>query len=218
MSATTAEKRVEPASHGSAGAEDEGLVESARARVAGALGDREVLPTVATAVAFVATSVALLLWLPSARPDAGLGVILALVGCYALAARVQFEVAFAWAVPTQLALVPMLFLAPLHLVPLLVALGIFLSKLPEHLSGEWHLGRAGLHLVSAWHAVGPVLVLAALGSPSPTLGHLPLMALALAAQFAFDFASSAARGFAALGIGPRSSLAPLARPGSSTSP
>ena len=203
MSAATVEKHAEPATHASAGADDEGLVEQSRARVARALGDREILPTVATAVAFVATSLALLIWLPSARPDAGVGVIIALVGCYALAARVQFEVAFAWAVPTQLVFIPMLFLAPLHLVPLLVAAGFFLSKLPEHLSGEWHLGRAGFHLLSAWHAVGPVLVLAALGSPSPTLGHLPLMAIALAAQFAFDFASSAARGFAALGIGPK---------------
>ena len=129
--------------------------------------------------------------------------IVALVACYALAARVQFEVAFAYAVPTQLVLVPMLFLAPLNLVPVLVALGCILSTVPEHLRGELHVGRAGLHFVSAWHSVGPVLVLAAFGSPSPTLGNLPVIALALAAQFTLDFASSAARGFAALGIGPR---------------
>jgi putative nucleotidyltransferase with HDIG domain len=203
VSTSTLGEPVEPSTQGSPNADDEGLVEQSRARVARALGDRELLPTVGTAAAFVATSVALLLWLPSDRPHAGLGVVIALVVCYALAARVQFEVAFAYAVPTQLVLVPMLFLAPLELVPLLVALGCFLSKLPEHLSGEWHFGRAGLHLVSAWHAVGPVLVLAAFGSPSPTLSALPLIAVALAAQFALDFASSAARGFAALGIGPK---------------
>ena len=203
MSSTTLEKRAEPTPQGSGGAVDEGLVEQSRARVARALGDREIRPTVATAAAFVATSVALLVWLPTARPSAGLGIMIALVACYALAARVQFEVAFASAVPTQLVFIPMLFLAPLHVVPLLVALGFVLSKLPEHLRGEWHIGRAGLHLVTAWHAVGPVLVLAALGAPSPTLSHLPLIAAAVAAQFALDFASSATRGFAALGIGPR---------------
>ncbi len=202
VSTSTLEERIEPTPQSSASA-DEGLVEQSRARLARALGDREVLPTVATAAAFVATTVALLVWLPSSQPDGGLGIVIALVACYALAARVQFEVAFAYAVPTQLVLVPMLFLAPLNLVPLLVALGCFLSTLPEHVSGELHIGRAGLHLVSAWHAVGPVLVLAAFGSPSPTLSHLPLIAIALAAQFALDFASSAARGFAALGIGPR---------------
>jgi len=203
VSSTTLEKRAEPTAQGSGGAVDEGLVEQSRARVARALGDREIRPTVATAAAFVATSVALLVWLPTARPSAGLGIMIALVACYALAARVQFEVAFASAVPTQLVFIPMLFLAPLHVVPLLVALGFVLSKLPEHLRGEWHIGRAGLHLVTAWHAVGPVLVLAALGAPSPTLSHLPLIAVAVAAQFALDFASSATRGFAALGIGPR---------------
>jgi hypothetical protein len=203
VSSTTLEKRAEPTPQGSGGAVDEGLVEQSRARVARALGDREIRPTVATAAAFVATSVALLVWLPTARPSAGLGIMIALVACYALAARVQFEVAFASAVPTQLVFIPMLFLAPLHVVPLLVALGFVLSKLPEHLRGDWHIGRAGLHLVTAWHAVGPVLVLAALGSPSPTLNHLPLIAVAVAAQFALDFASSATRGFAALGIGPR---------------
>ena len=203
VSTSTLEQHTEPPLHGSANAEDEGLVEQSRARVAHALGDREVLPTVATAAAFVATTVALLIWLPGSRSDAGLGVVIALVACYALAARVQFEVAFAYAVPTQLVFVPMLFLAPLELVPLLVALGIFFSKLPEHISGQWHFGRAGLHLVSSWYAVGPVLVLAAFGSPSPTLSHLPLIAIAVAAQFTLDFASSAARGFAALGIGPR---------------
>ena len=182
---------------------DEGLVEESRARVARGLGGREVFPTVATAAAFVATAIALVVWLPATGPDASLGVIVALVACYALAARVQFEVAFAYAVPTQLVLVPMLFLAPLNVVPVLVALGCILSTVPEHLRGELHVGRAGLHFVSAWHSVGPVLVLAAFGSPSPTLGNLGLIALALAAQFTLDFASSAARGFAALGIGPR---------------
>ena len=203
VSTSTLEEHIESTPQGSANTDDEGLVEHTRARVARALGDREVIPTVATAAAFVVTAVALLAWLPSSRPDAGVGIIVALVACYALATRVQFEVAFAYAVPTQLVFVPMLFLAPLELVPLLVALGIFLSKLPEHISGEWHLGRAGLHLVSSWYAVGPVLVLAAFGSPSPTLSHLPLVAVAVAAQFTLEFGSSAARGFAALGIGPR---------------
>jgi HD-GYP domain-containing protein (c-di-GMP phosphodiesterase class II) len=202
VSDTAVQEPAKQAASSSTDADDDGLVEQSRARVARALGDREFLPTVATAAAFVTATAALLAWLPVGRPDGGLGVTLALVACYAVAARVQFEVAFAYAVPTQLVFVPMLFLAPLELVPLLVALGFFLSKLPEHVRGEWHLGRAGLHLLSSWHAVGPVLVLAAAGSPTPELRLLPLLALAVLAQFALDFASSAARGFA-LGIGLR---------------
>jgi HD-GYP domain-containing protein (c-di-GMP phosphodiesterase class II) len=188
----------------SADSDDDGLVEESRARVARALGDREFLPTLATATAFVVAAAALLAWLPVKRADAGIWVTLALVVCYAVAARVTFEVGFAFAVPTQLVFVPMLFLAPLRTVPLLVVLGFFLSTLPELVRGQWHVGRAaGLHLVSAWHAVGPVLVLAAAGAPSPALKYLPLVAVALAAQFTLDFASSAWRA-GALGMSPAS--------------
>jgi HD-GYP domain-containing protein (c-di-GMP phosphodiesterase class II) len=178
--------------------ETQSLVEQSRERVRTRLDARERVATAASAVAFVAVATALV-WLVPGRGSAGFGVAALLVIAYAAAARVQFEVGFAFAVPTQLVFVPMLFLAPLRLVPLLVALGFFLSKLPEHLRGEWHRDRVGLHLVSAWYAVGPVIVLAAAGSPAPSLGRLPLVAAALAAQFLFDFASSAARG-RALGL------------------
>ena len=123
--------------------------------------------------------------------------------CYALAARVEFEVGFAFAVPTQLMFVPLLFLAPPAAVPLLVALALVMSKLPEHARGDWHPGRIGLHLGSAWYAVGPVLVLWAAGWPEPTLRGMALLVPLMAAQFAFDFAFSAARAWFALGIPPR---------------
>jgi HD-GYP domain-containing protein (c-di-GMP phosphodiesterase class II) len=188
-----------------AAADDDGVVEQSRARLTAALRDREFVSTILLAAAFAVTAGALLTWLPATRLGAGLLVPLALVMCYAVAARVQFEVGFAVAVPTQLVFVPMLFLAPLEAVPALVALGFVLGQAPEHLRGDVHVARAGLHLVSAWHAVGPVLVLAAFGAPSPTLGHLSVMACALVAQFAVDFASSAVRGLA-LGITPRALL------------
>jgi hypothetical protein len=95
----------------------------------------------------------------------------------------------------------MLFLVPLQLVPVCVALGFFLSRLPEHLRGSWHPGRVALHLVSASFALGPVLVLAAGDVDAPVASALPLLAAALAAQFACDFAASAARGLA-LGVAP----------------
>ena len=127
-------------------------------------------------------------------------VILALVVSYAFAARVEFEVGFGSAVPTQLVFVPMLFLAPVGWVPALVAAGFILSKAPEQVRGTWHPERIALHLVSAWFSVGPVLVLAAAGSPAPTLGRAPLVMMALAAQFAFDFTGSAVRGCLGLGL------------------
>jgi HD-GYP domain-containing protein (c-di-GMP phosphodiesterase class II) len=181
---------------------DAGLVEEARARAGEAPNWRESAATLGTAAAFVATAAAVLAWLPAAGPNAGTATLLALVVCYAVAARIEFEVGFAIAVPTQLVFVPMLFLAPLPTVPVLVALGFALSALPEYLRGERHAARAAVNLVSAWHAIGPVLVLAVAGSPGPELRYLPIVAAAVASQFALDFASAAARS-TALGLPPR---------------
>jgi putative nucleotidyltransferase with HDIG domain len=186
------------------GEPDDGQVGESRARVVRALGDSEFLPTLVPAVSFVLAAAALFAWLPVHRPNAGFAVTAALVLSYAVATRVHFEAGFGIAVPTQLVFVPMLFLAPLRVVPLLVLLGFFASTLPELLRGEWHVGRAiGLHLVSSWHAVGPVLVLALADAPDAELRALPVVAAALAAQFGFDFAASAWRG-RALGMSTRS--------------
>jgi HD-GYP domain-containing protein (c-di-GMP phosphodiesterase class II) len=181
---------------------DAGLIEEARARASAALKSGDSIATLGLGAAFVAAVLALLIWAPDVGPEAQVGTLLALVACYAVAARIEFEVGFAIAVPTQLVFVPMLFLAPLSLVPVLVALGFALSALPEYLKGDRHVGRAALSLVSACHALGPVVVILATGSPSPEMGYLPVLAAAVVAQFGFDFASSAARG-TALGISPR---------------
>jgi putative nucleotidyltransferase with HDIG domain len=183
--------------------ENDGIVGEARERVARALGDGESRAILITAAGFVAAAASIVHWLPTDRPSPGIGVLAALVACYAVATRVQFEVGFALAIPTQLAFVPMLFLVPLELVPLLVLAGVFLMSLPELVRGEWHVGRAlGLPFVSAWYAVGPVVVLALAGSPEPSARALLLLAPALAAQFVCDFAVSAWRGLA-LGMSPR---------------
>jgi HD-GYP domain-containing protein (c-di-GMP phosphodiesterase class II) len=185
------------ASSGESG--DPDLIEAARARESEAPKSRESLVTGGIAVAFAAVTAALLAWAPGVNPGAGTATLVALVACYAVAARIEFEVGFAIAVPTQLIFVPMLFLAPLPAVPALVAAGFALSALPEYLRGERHVARATLSLVSACHALGPVLVLLLVGGSPPELRYLPVLAVAVASQFLLDFASSAARG-AALGI------------------
>jgi HD-GYP domain-containing protein (c-di-GMP phosphodiesterase class II) len=187
----------------------DGLIERSRARVTGGLAQREIVSTYALTLGFLAVAVALLVLIPGSG-HGGAAAAAALVLCYAAAARVQFEVGFASAVPTQLVFVPMLFLAPLGAVPLLVAAGFALSRLPEHVRGDWHPERIVLHLVSSWYAVGPVLVLWAAGQPDPSPSHLPIVAAALAAQFALDLAGSAVRGCIGLGIPPRDLLRALA--------
>jgi HD-GYP domain-containing protein (c-di-GMP phosphodiesterase class II) len=121
------------------------------------------------------------------------GVLLLLVVAYAAAARVEFEVGSGFAVPTQIVFVPMLFLLPVALVPLCVAVGFLLCSAGEFARRRVHGERALLEIFSAWHALGPALVLAVAGEPAPSWDVLPLFAAAVAAQFGFDFASSALR-------------------------
>jgi HD-GYP domain-containing protein (c-di-GMP phosphodiesterase class II) len=56
--------------------------------------------------------------------------------------------------------------------------------------------------VNSWHAVGPALVLIAAGQPAPTPRNLGIYGLALVAQFAFDFGSTALRDRLGLGVSP----------------
>jgi HD-GYP domain-containing protein (c-di-GMP phosphodiesterase class II) len=183
------------------------LVEQSRAQLRYGFARREMVTTFTAGAGFLAAAVGCLML--SAERPASAFVIIALVVSYAIAARVEFEVGFASAVPTQLVFVPMLFLAPIGAVPLMVATAFVLSQLPEHVRGDWHPERIVLHLVSSWYAIGPVLVLTAAGTPAPGAGTLPVMALALAAQFGFDLAGSAARACLGLGISFRSLLRAL---------
>ena len=60
-----------------------------------------------------------------------------------------------------------------------------------------------LRLANAWHSVGPVLVLASAGAPAPLGRNAPVIAAAFAAQFAFDFASTATLEWLRVGVSPR---------------
>jgi HD-GYP domain-containing protein (c-di-GMP phosphodiesterase class II) len=133
-----------------------------------------------------------------------------LVALYAVTFRFEFEVATGLAVPTQLILVPMLFLLPTGWVPLAVAAGIILGSLSSYFRGELGLGRVFVRLVNAWHAVGPALVLGLAGEGPPSLDRWPVYVAALLAQFVFDFASAAAREWAVLGVPPRIQLKAMA--------
>jgi HD-GYP domain-containing protein (c-di-GMP phosphodiesterase class II) len=53
---------------------------------------------------------------------------------------------------------------------------------------------------SAWHAVGPALVLLAAGEPSPSAAAAAVLVGALVAQFAFDFASTWIRERSVFGV------------------
>ena len=141
------------------------------------------------------------LLLPTDRSPSVAAVVLLLVA-YAASFCLVFEVGTGLAVPTQLILVPMLFVLPVGWVPLVVAGGILLGNAWWWVRGKVHLERVALPVVGAWHAVGPALVLGLWGERGPRLSDAPLYAVALFAQFAFDTVSAAGREWMALGVRP----------------
>jgi HD-GYP domain-containing protein (c-di-GMP phosphodiesterase class II) len=152
-----------------------------------------------TAGAFLAVAVAMALLLPAER-GFDLTLALTLVAIYALMARVHFPIGYGFTIPTQLVLVPMLFLVPLGAVPLLVAAGMVLGGLPEYIRGDRHPSRALAAIGDSWHAVGPVTVLAAAGVATPHLANWPVLLAALAAQVVTDNVVASLRDWAGLGV------------------
>jgi HD-GYP domain-containing protein (c-di-GMP phosphodiesterase class II) len=142
--------------------------------------------------AFVVVALAMALYLPSPRAiDAGtLGV---LVAAYVIACRAKFDIADGYTVPTELVLVPMLFLLPTPIVPLVVSLSWLLGRLIDYASGRTSVHRAFHVFGDCWHAVGPALVIALAGAQVFSWESWPVYLLALLAQFAFDFAAAALR-------------------------
>jgi hypothetical protein len=111
------------------------FVEQSRAFASARLRLRMQRGALAIAAAFAAVVALLAVLAPSDRAPS-LGTILLLVASYALASRVEFEVRTALALPTELVLVPMLFLVPLHDVPIFVAGGLLLGRTPDFLRGR----------------------------------------------------------------------------------
>jgi HD-GYP domain-containing protein (c-di-GMP phosphodiesterase class II) len=139
--------------------------------------------------------------LPSGRQP-GWPAVAVLVLAYAAAFRLDFEIGTGSAVPTELILVPMLFVLPVGYVPLAVAAGITIGSLDECVRGSLRVGRIPMRLMIAWHAVGPALVLGLAGEGQPKLSDWPIYVLALLSQFALDTACAAGREWLALGVRP----------------
>jgi HD-GYP domain-containing protein (c-di-GMP phosphodiesterase class II) len=181
------------------------LIAEQRARRSHELGSRGRLAAALVGGGFLAAAIPLALLTQTGRSPHPVTVIV-LIGAYAIASRVEFELAPGAAVPTQLVLVPMLFLVPIGWVPLAVACGLLLGRLSEHIGGKSHLERAALTMASSWHALGPACVLALAGERDPSLSDWPLYVGALAAQFALDLAAGTAYARLADGISPSSTI------------
>jgi putative nucleotidyltransferase with HDIG domain len=110
----------------------------------------------------------------------------------AVTADLRFDVGAGFTVPTQAVFVPMLFAVPVSLAPLLVALSLALAVAPAILSGRSPLSRILTVPGNSWFAVGPAAALALAHVERPD-GRWGLLLLALAAQFACDFAANCVR-------------------------
>jgi HD-GYP domain-containing protein (c-di-GMP phosphodiesterase class II) len=180
-------------------------VEQSRARASERLRTRARRGALAVAASFAGAVTLLAALAPSSRHPSLL-TIAVLVCAYALASRVEFEVRTALALPTQLVLVPMLFLLPIGYVPLFVAAGLLFGRLPDFARGRVPLDRALLIAPNSWHSIGPVIVLALAGEQAPNLTHWPLYLAALAAQFVVEFACAAPFDWYVNGVSPTSQL------------
>ncbi len=160
----------------------ESLVADARQRRPEPMPPRERLYAGVSAVAFLGVVGLLGAVLPHDSSHS-LAVVIVPVLLYALGTRCQFEVTTGFAVPTQLVLIPILFLAPLPLAPLLVALGYLLGRLPDFALKRAHVDRWIHCLGHAWAVVPPVLVIGLLAPGPPAARHAGVYALAVAGQF-----------------------------------
>lgn len=181
------------------------LVQESRTRVTSRLTARDRFASFLVGGGFLGGAIAFAVLQGSHRSPSVLTVV-ALIVAYAVASRVEFEIAQGTVVPTELILVPMLFLLPVGIVPLCVAAGLILGELPDYARRRVHPERIAVLLVSSWHAVGPALVLALAGQPSPKLSDWPLYLAALAAQFGLDIAGLTLREGLAFGLSPRTEL------------
>jgi HD-GYP domain-containing protein (c-di-GMP phosphodiesterase class II) len=152
----------------------------------------ERLVEVVLAVAFLAVALAMALLLSSPRA-LDVPTLAILIGAYVVCSRAKFDIADGYTVPTELVLVPMLFLLPTPAVPLVVACSDLLGRGYDYASGHTNVHRAFHTLGDCWHAVGPALVLVVAGAQVFSWDDWPIYLIALLAQFAFDFVPAAIR-------------------------
>jgi HD-GYP domain-containing protein (c-di-GMP phosphodiesterase class II) len=150
---------------------------------------RERRVAVGMAIAYLAATAAVgAAVAPGDRP-VHLGTMIALVLLTALTMRAQFEIGSGVASPATLAIVPMLFLAPLHLVPLLVPLAQVISRIPDFVTKRAHVDRWLFSLSDWWPILGPVLLLGLFAPGPPDADNIGIYVAALGAEMVLGIAN-----------------------------
>jgi len=183
------------------------LVEAARARAE--LGSVGRVARARTTVALtVLAGAAAFLFIPTDR-SLSPTLLLLLVGGYALASRVQYEVGTGAAVATELLLVPMLFLLPAPIVPVAVAAALVLAHAPDLIRGRMSVDSFFAAVGSAGFVFAAAAVMLLLGEPDAGPRHWWLLVPVLAAQFGGDLVWTAFCEWLALGASPRRIAQPM---------
>src|SRR4051794_5105992 len=165
----------------------EGLIAEARERRPQPMPARERRVAVGMAIAYLATAAAVGAVVgPNDRP-LHWGTVIALVLLTALTMRAQFEIGSGVASPAALAIVPMFFLAPLHLVPLLVPLAQVISRIPDFVTKKAHIDRWLFSLADWWPILGPALMLGLFAPGPPSSEHAACYAAARGTEMVLGF-------------------------------
>jgi len=125
---------------------------------------------------------------------------------YVLTGRVMFPVGSAWTTPTQLVFVPMLFVLPTPLVPLIVAACLVADQLPQLLRGRVPLTRLLALGGDSFHTLGPAIVLVLAADESLSWERWPILLAAFGGQVIFDSGAGLARTWFAERIPPSEQL------------
>jgi len=166
-------------------------IEAARSRLMQPMRGRELAAHVIAGIPFLVA--AGLLAAHGVEGDVDTVTVVIFVLAAAIMGRLEFESGAGYLVPTQLIFVPMLFVLPPAIVPLVVVAALALDHLPDVLAGRLHPQRLVAVPGDAWFALGPAVIFVLAGVHEATLADWPLYALALAAQFAGDLCGSALR-------------------------
>jgi HD-GYP domain-containing protein (c-di-GMP phosphodiesterase class II) len=161
------------------------------------------------AVSFL-LSAALLAWLAPWHRSLSLPSLTFCVGLYVAGQQVKFPVTSGWTAPTMVAFVPMLFLLPTPIVPLVVMAAILLSRARDLWSRPGHVKWTAVFIGDAWFSFGPALVIVLAEAQSFRWQHWPIYLCALGAQILCDMGSTVGRCHLGEGISPQVQLPLLA--------
>lgn len=177
------------------------LIAHAREANQQALSLRERVATGAVA-SVAATGAVLIAVLDGSSREVHPVTVAALVGAYAIASRVEFEIGNGSFVPTQVVFIPMLVLLPAGLVAPAVLGALLIAGMLDVARRGRHLERLVLVLPSITFALGGAAVVGAAGEPALSWDSAWVYACAIGASAVVDLVTALAHQLVAVGLPP----------------